>query len=300
MSVLWFNPVQDPFVAWPEPNKQSGIENLPPPPLNLSTSEYPWASQLVAAASRVLDAAGVSHCLWGDLLNRWRGNPHIPAFCGFVVSSDDLTLARIAITRAGLPPCNCKSYIHCSGDYDYGSRRIHFPIKGLPTSELFLVGDAELLYLIPLLSSHPNPAHLEFEEISLSLGQGDKQTQKVRALTRSSLIKIYLLGFALSSSVGCQESTAGYTYGKLLLLMTTSEYPYDSRDLGAATEGMRTLWDVFCHNFDPSIFRNQPIRDPIRLEWDSWLRERFPDTYRPLSTKGSSTLSPNATVTVVP
>lgn len=38
---------------------------------------HQWPESYNAAVSKILDDAGIPNAIWGDLLNCWRGSPHI-------------------------------------------------------------------------------------------------------------------------------------------------------------------------------------------------------------------------------
>lgn len=52
------------------------------PRIDLSEVDlHQWPESYNAAVSKLLDDAGIPNVLWGDLLYRWRGSPHIAQVC---------------------------------------------------------------------------------------------------------------------------------------------------------------------------------------------------------------------------
>lgn len=63
----------------PSPSLVSPDSETLSPRIDLSEVDlHQWPESYNAAVSKLLDNAGIPNVLWGDLLNRWRGSPHIP------------------------------------------------------------------------------------------------------------------------------------------------------------------------------------------------------------------------------
>ncbi|THH03530.1 hypothetical protein EW146_g10424 [Bondarzewia mesenterica] len=259
----------DPFAV--QPVKSSpGDESI-----YLSDIEHPFPVCFSAAVSKVLDDDGIPNFLWGDLLNWWRGNPHVPSMCGFVVPGEYLDKAIAAITRAGLPECTCTCPLHVADPASGISLPVHFLVpQPIWSTFLFLCTNETLLNLIPLTPAHPNPASLQYdrlrvslqdhfylprvdEDIESNLAEG---TYVVNVLTAASLFKALLLldVFSPPDRVGI-----GYMYAGVIHTMTC-----DATALGLCDFGSRSLQRLFEKVFvqgDSTV--REAIWTEVRMEW---------------------------------
>lgn len=88
-----------------------------------------------------------------------------------MVANDQLDDAIAAISRAGLPPCSCKSLIHHSRDEGaFDPLPVHFSVPAeLGKKIIYLCPNDVLLNLIPLTPQHPNPAALTWRRVDFEL-----------------------------------------------------------------------------------------------------------------------------------
>ncbi|SJL00798.1 uncharacterized protein ARMOST_04112 [Armillaria ostoyae] len=237
--------------------------------MSFSTENHKWPVRFVAAVSKVLDEAGIPHFIWGDLLNWWRGNPHVPRVCGYVVAASDVEAATTAIVGAGLPLCTCRSRIHQADPGTSGTLPVHFPVENCIGADIiFLTGNDRLLDLIPLTSDHPNPADLQYERFAVPLRDRLQPTityesanpdrQVVNVLTTTSLVKVFLLLYAFPVCRG----TGGYTFRHLLFIMAANTLK-DSIDL--SSPALQQLWT---HITTIGIADDRHLRKCVEEEWE--------------------------------
>ncbi|KAL4252711.1 hypothetical protein ABKN59_004080 [Abortiporus biennis] len=132
----------------------------------LATGNLTWPVGYSTAISKVLDGAGISNFIWGDLLNAFRGSDYVPLACGFIVPTNKFDDAVSAITTAGLSPCPCETFFHKSNRDSLVSLPVHFVVPDpIFTQTVYLVPSDLFLDLIPFSSSHSNPAHLKYDEM---------------------------------------------------------------------------------------------------------------------------------------
>ncbi|PBK92961.1 hypothetical protein ARMGADRAFT_1165272 [Armillaria gallica] len=228
--------------------------------MSLSTENHKWPVRFVAAVSKVLEDAGIPHFIWGDLLNWWRGNPHVPRVCGCVVAASDVEAATAAIVRAGLPFCTCRSRVHQADPGTSGTLPVHFPVKNCIGADIiFLTGNDRLLDLIPLTPDHPNPADLQYDRFAVPhRDPANSDRQVVNVLTTTSLVKVFLLLYAFLIYRG----TGGYTFRHLLFIMAANT-PKDSIDL--SSPALQQLWN---HITTIGIADDRHLRECVEEEWE--------------------------------
>jgi hypothetical protein len=264
------------------------------PSQKLSVTVHPWPQCFSAAISKLLDEHEIPNFIWGDLLNKWRGNPHLAnvrdtegsfscfwfslQVCGFVVAAADLDKASTAIMCAGLPVCHCKSPAH---EADPASRKglpIHFVVTQEHVNMLvFLCPNDILLNLIPLTSAHPNPATLQFDQIRVSLydryfplhvDEEDSDTvaidgtHKINVLKTESLIKLLLLLDVLSrpARVG-----VGHAYTFLLIIMVNYAEPCGPYDF--ESQLLQRLWDKVFVGGNRTAKTREVLSKQVEREW---------------------------------
>ncbi|GBE87485.1 hypothetical protein SCP_1101620 [Sparassis crispa] len=248
--------------------------------LKLSPSEHPWPACFSAAVSKVLSDAEIPNFLWGDLLNSWRGHPHLPNVCGFVVPSESLDKAVDAISHSGLSACHCEEPLHLADPSSGTFLPVHFAVpQPYSTVYLYLCPSSVLLDLIPLTPTHANPAALEHERFRVSLRDqysapradtgvsaglvGD--TYALNVLTASSLVKALLLLDCLSPP---ERVGVGAMYSYVLHIMAVSDPgPYDF-----GSPSLQSLWERVFVQGDRSEETRRPLLGEIYGEW----RERIP------------------------
>ncbi|CCM00742.1 uncharacterized protein FIBRA_02782 [Fibroporia radiculosa] len=251
------------------------------PGLRLSPTKYPWPYGFNAAVSKILNEANIPAFIWGDLLNNWRGNPHMPHTCGFVVPAYDFERAVEAISGAGLPMCTCEDFLHVSESGSPISLPVHFvvPQEYVPVL-LFLCPSDLLLDLLPITPAHPNPASLYFDRIKLPFtnsavflhddptASSSEDYQVVCALTASSLIKAWLLLDALSPP---NRRGISYTYAFLLHIMAVDVSP-GQHDFHS--KSLQALWQQVYLNSNCETTKREELIGQVRLEWGDRIPHR--------------------------
>ncbi|OBZ73202.1 hypothetical protein A0H81_06952 [Grifola frondosa] len=273
--------ILDPIQPRPEVCNKPGEK-----PIRLSPSEHSWPNCFTAAVSKVLDDAGIPNFLWGDLLNSWRGNPHMANICGFVVSTEDFQRATHVITTAGLPVCSCEDFLHQSNPDSMAALPVHFSVPQWCSDVLlFLCPNDSLLNLIPLTSAHANPASLQYDRIRLSLHDtwysphvdnnavdstsSLGETHVVNVLTTSSLIKAWLLLDVLSAP---HRVGIVYEYSFLLHIMplyATPSGPYDFE-----SESLQAMWQKVYIDGDWCPETYEILQNEVKLEWQGRILDK--------------------------
>ncbi|KAJ3551205.1 hypothetical protein NM688_g4842 [Phlebia brevispora] len=159
-----------------------------------------WPEGYVAAVSKVLYEANIPNVIWGDYLNALWGSPMLALSLGYIVPPNKLDKAIAAIVEAGMSPCPCRSPLHCADDEGTTSLPVHFVIPiPLATGLIYLCPSDMFLDLIPLTSSHLNPANLQLLDLRMSLPAAPTSQEAmdgfhpVKAMTGHSLKKVLLL-----------------------------------------------------------------------------------------------------------
>ncbi|KAK7463435.1 hypothetical protein VKT23_006787 [Stygiomarasmius scandens] len=224
--------------------------------------QHPWPACFSAAVSKILDNANIPNFIWGDLLNRWRGNAHLPQICGFVVPTELLDNAVSAIEKHRLPLCPCTSTSHHADPSSDVWLPKHFVIPlGFGIKQyLFLCPSDALLDLLPLTPSHPNPASLEYDLFRVSLRNrftpfeiykpGEQlplhsdnldDTHPLKVLTASSLVKALILLMIFSPP---ERQGVDWEYCQMLSFLRV-DMDREEQQLHFGSQSIQRLWDRY-------------------------------------------------------
>ncbi|KAG6876047.1 hypothetical protein C0993_005957 [Termitomyces sp. T159_Od127] len=247
--------------------------------IDLSVMDYhPWPTCLTVAVAKLLDDAHIANTMWGDLLYWWCGNPHVPQICGFIVPSDQLETAVSVVEKAGLPSCNCESNFHFA-DWNkpiWLPKHFRVPQPYNMFMTLFLCPSDRLLDLVPLDSSHPNPAGLQYDKYALPLydhylptiplvpgAEVPADYYAIKVLTPTSLIEVLLLLAAFSSLF----DGVGRHFTDLLarFAFASIDKPYVLQ-----SPALQQVWDSYyvrMERFPAHEVKKKMLWDNVRVEW---------------------------------
>ncbi|KAH0579925.1 hypothetical protein H2248_002747 [Termitomyces sp. 'cryptogamus'] len=246
--------------------------------IDLSVMHYhPWPTSFTGAVAKLLDDAHIHNIMWGDLLYWWRGNPHIPQICGFIVPSEQLEAAVAVVEQAGFSSCDCKKSLHFADPTESTCLPKHFRVAqpfGLYMT-LFLCPSDRLLNLIPLDSSHHNPVALRYDLFALHLYDRRPVIRSspgtdpeipadyyvVKVLAPSSLVEVLIVLSAFSSPF----DGVGRRFTDLLRLfaLTSKNEPYVLQ-----SPSLQRLWDLHYVRMKPlTAHQRKVLWDNIRSEW---------------------------------
>ncbi|TFY58663.1 hypothetical protein EVG20_g8063 [Dentipellis fragilis] len=166
----------------------------------------------MAVLSKALDDAGIPNFQWGDHLNQIRYCRNASILCGLVVAASQLETATSILSSTELCPCNCSPGNSCGifnshPPFDPSiAPRVHFTVPSmLPCQLVFLCANEDMLHLIPLTPSHPNPASLEWDEYAIQLypnetidGEDANEIHVAKFLTARSIVKVLMICLLLS------------------------------------------------------------------------------------------------------
>ncbi|KAA1478525.1 hypothetical protein DENSPDRAFT_875733 [Dentipellis sp. KUC8613] len=244
--------------------------------MHVLKQRFVWPYSYMANISKALDDAGIPNFQWGDHLNQLHDCDNASVLCGLVVQRSQLDAATSILSSTELCPCDCSPEKFCElpgAHHPFNpvvAPRVHFTVPSMmPCHLVFLCANEDMLDLIPLTPSHPNPASLEWEELNIQLhpdrpAEDDlaMEAHPIKCLSASSVVRLLMLCNLLLPSD--QQRLSHYSSWYLLqYAIANGEYGV-AEDIGSVA--LNAWWRGFWLSINNPSKRSQWLQTQARKE----------------------------------